>query len=204
MKIDYLNLHKKLESEISKAAHLITEDLIRHWFINTQGLNVKATEIEKPYSTLNKKSVGVSVGESSRLDLFYEQDGTAIEFKCHRRTYRSANCTTTKAGSVFRDFNRLSTIDYKDKYLIYLLDSNMCNYYKKRDYNNLFIKASKGELLDCADFDNDLRNVLGSEFIKGALTPFGVSSFSSFAYKIKIEYAKPIKNGFYLAGFKIL
>ena len=94
-------------------------------------LNFLDVEIEKQYKLLNKKSNNITMNERTRIDLFYNADNTAIEFKFNRATAYSQNCTATKAGSLFRDFNRLSLLSYKDKYVIYVLDHNMLNYYKK-------------------------------------------------------------------------
>lgn len=202
MSINAITFESKLNKEILTAPKLVTEDLIRYWFILDQKLNFSDVEIEKQYKLLNKKLNNITINERSRIDLFYNIDKTALEIKFHKATSNSKNCTATKAGSLFRDFNRLSLLSYKDKYVIYVLDHNMLNYYKKakayqKIINNLANKKS------VSNFDFGVMSV-GSEFKKVAFSSFSVNDFKFFNYSVSLEHATQLKGTkYHLIIFKI-
>ena len=202
MNINAITFESKLNKEILTAPKQVTEDLIRYWFILDQKLNFSDVEIEKQYKLLNKKLNNITINERSRIDLFYNIDKTALEIKFHKATANSQNCTATKAGSLFRDFNRLSLLSYKDKYVIYVLDHNMLNYYKKakayqKVINNLANKKS------VSNFDFGVMSV-GSEFKKVAFSSFSVNDFKSFNYSVNLEHATQLKGTkYHLIIFKI-
>jgi hypothetical protein len=121
--------------------HIVTEDLIRYWFIHTHsemGNGNHSTEI--PYIRYNDKGNSITPlvrknqpvlnSNNARADLYYgdisikgcgrkktvEEKDFVFEFKYHRCTRYSDCCTGTDCGSVFRDLNRLSILDNREKY----------------------------------------------------------------------------------------
>lgn len=56
------------------------------------------------------------------------KEEVVIEFKYHKKVDRSTTCKTTNMGEVFRDVNRLSSLENKEKYFIYVFDQEMKDY----------------------------------------------------------------------------
>lgn len=209
--------HSAFETELKKQftnmSHLVTEDIIRHWFIETQSLVYGETRIEKPYKQLRIKSAynGV-INNRARADLYYEEDGNediVIEFKYHKKVDTSTTCKTTNMGEVLRDLNRLSCLDNKEKCFIYVFDASMQNYYntimKKHaptcplqmfDISPTAIGKSfkVNGTLDTVTHDyNAFRRTAFSSFVST------YNNFSNFDYSIKILQAQPIgTTGFYI------
>ena len=202
MKINSSTFSSKLDKEFQNVSNLITEDLIRHWFIKDQKFNVGNVEIEKQYNLLNKKANNITISDHSRIDLFYNSDNTAIEFKFHRKTKNSDNCSATKAGSLFRDFNRLSLLDYEDKYVVYVLDNQMLKYYKNNQaYQQVVSNLINKKTVSNLDFHN--MNIC-REFSKVAFSSFSAKIFSQFNYNVKIEYEMQLDGGnYHLIIFRI-
>lgn len=200
MKIKSQTFEGELRKQLISMPHLITEDLIRHWFILDQKLNLLNVEIEKQYKSLCKKPSNITISDRSRIDLFYNIDNTAIEFKFHRATCYSDNCTATKAGFLFRDFNRLSLLKYNDKYVVYVLDDGMLNYYKK-EYQPLISNFVNKKSVSNFDFD---KMKVGKEFKKGAFSSFSVGTFNQFNYNVSTIYANKLNGtNYHLIIFKV-
>lgn len=203
MNSQFTNFKAKLTTAFKNMPKLVTEDLIRHWFIEEQGLTITNTTIEKPYrDLLNKKSKFYSaLNNRARADLYYQENGNkgVVELKYHKRVETSATCKTTNMGEVFRDLNRLSTLDVKEKYFIYVFDKEMKEYYDKHDAT--FLKIGNSLPVNVPqDINNFLNNAPG-EFYKIAFSSFSddYQDFSKFNYTVKVLLLDiMIDNEFYL------
>ena len=218
MHINYVDYEQKLSREISAQPHLVTECLIRHWFTDVHGKNVK---IEVPYVRVDKKGKSITpihikpkykgclASNKVRADLCAdiwkleanEKANTVIEFKYHRRTDYSRNCTTTKLDSLFADMNRLSIVDAEDKYLIYVFDDDMRKYFGSDRKEN---KQAR----ECFDLNsisiNSTRKITsttisscGKEFQRVAMSDFDLKKLSASGglnYTITAKYAKKIPD----------
>ena len=73
MNINNVAYVAELIKRFKTMAHLVTEDLIRHWFIETQNLKPNDTVIEKPHrELLSKQSQYYSeINSRARADLYY-------------------------------------------------------------------------------------------------------------------------------------
>lgn len=122
-------------------------------------------------------------------------DDMVIEVKYHRATPYSDSCTTSKAGEVFNDLNRLSMIDAKNKYFVYVFDDDMYNTYNgdKINYNATILKTTFN-IGNTAVIDNNYPITSTSKKVKNfkenAFKTFKdkYSDFSYFNYKVKCVY----------------
>ena len=112
--INYENFNEILKTKFNNIPRLVTEDLIRFWFIESQNLNVPSVIIEKPYKNLNINENFIDyLTNRIRADFYYAPWDTVIEFKYHKKIESSDSCKTTNMGEVFRDLNRLSVLGNK-------------------------------------------------------------------------------------------
>lgn len=205
MKINYKAFEDELALRFNNMAHLVTEDLIRQWFIEKQKLTIKNTIIEEPYRELiSKRSKFYSeINSRARVDLYYkgtneqtkENEEVVIEFKYHKKVDRSTTCKTTNMGEVFRDLNRLSTIKNKEKYFIYVFDQEMKDYYDKRVFDILKVGTACGKTLNSIDIETLIKGKKTVEFKNAAFSPFDknkVIDFNSFSYTVKMLYSNKI------------
>lgn len=129
-------------------------------------------------------------------------DDIVIEVKYHRATPYSDSCTTSKAGEVFNDLNRLSMIDAKNKYFVYVFDSDMHDTYNKggTHYDAKIIKTTFN-IGNTAVIDNDYPITSTSEKVKNfkenAFKTFTDthSDFIYFDYDVQCVYNAPIVQG---------
>ncbi len=203
---DFIN---EVTSAYNKAAHLITEDTIRSLLIKAMKVPVSDIEIEVPYvvnpgtkTNKNRNYTPIKVlnstwfnSERNRADIYYSTDDMVIEVKYHRVTPYSDSCTTSKAGEVFNDLNRLSMIDAKNKYFVYVFDDDMYNTYNgdRTNYNATILKTTFN-IGDTAVIDNNYPITSTSKKVKNfkenAFKTFKdkYSDFSYFNYKVKCVY----------------
>ena len=205
MIIKYVDFKKELDKHFSVEKHLITEDLIRYWFIHIHGTN---TIIEMPYRLLSIKPTKSSflASNRARADLYYgNPEDTVIEFKYHRKSDYSSSCTATNMGSVFNDLNRLSILDNKEKYLIYVFDEEMKKYYEKNSPFDI-LKISKAKVSPKIGINKttDSKVAIGfEEFKKQAFSGFNCKKFEDFNYTVKISDIQKLVNGFYLIIYRV-
>ncbi len=211
MKINYTDFQKELNKQFSTIPHLITECLIRHWFIETQKINA---EIEVPYyrSKAPFTPIKLKTGKKTyiknsrfRADLYVNGEDTVIEFKYHRQTKYSNIATATNMGEVFNDLNRLSLSDNEEKYFIYVFDQKMKDYYEKHSPFDM-LKISEIKVGNTYKIDDKKDKVIAggyAEFKKVAFKFFPKRKFKDFDYIVRVEYANKICDDYYLIVYKV-
>ena len=204
MKINYVGYVAELSNHFNNKAHLITEDLIRYWFIITQKLSIKETKIEKPYRLLKLKSKYQKIlNNRARADLYYggqneqigKKEDVVMEFQCHKKSFYSSTAKTTNMGEVFRDLNRLSALDNDEKYFIYIFDQEMKEYYDNHVFDILKVNTNQGKVLNSIDIETIIKGKKTDDFKKTALSPFDdnlVKSFDDFNYTAEVLYSNHI------------
>ena len=229
-----LKFKTTLKDHFETEPQLVTEDAIRYWFIkeyeNTVSKQTPYTEV--PYKRQNKdgdyitplkcKPSPALLSDSARADLYYgkvdfnscqlrQGNGSVFEFKYHRSTRYSDCCTGTDCGSVFRDLNRLSILENKEKYFVYVFDDVMKKYYDDKIEANhasvfdIFDVANTGKTVNVdSGFDDIIFNKNDpskanrgyGEIKKGAFSQFDPSStFDKFNYEVEVLYSDEIWTG---------
>ena len=122
----YGKFEEYLINRISSGQHL-TEDSVRYSFfaalINQKFCKQADVILEIPHPKITNAEID-SLIKLPKLNIF-------LEFKYHRKT-RSNSPKPDKAGSLFKDFNRLSLLEQDGlKYVIYFTDYEMAAYFKK-------------------------------------------------------------------------
>lgn len=222
MIFNFVNFENELKTHFDNEHHLVTEDLIRYWFIGTHSSNGDAyTEV--PYIRPGKTPLVINANapklnsERARADLYYgdidncekkndaEQD-IVLEFKYHRCTRYSDCCTGTDCGSVFRDLNRLSILDNKEKYFVYVFDQKMKDYYDEKiaknpnsAYEIFNIKNQpSGSIKVDGSFDVTVGQWGYGEVKKGAFSQFDTNNetftFAKFDYKVEVLHSSKITD----------
>ena len=228
--IKYKVFESELEKYFKAERHLITEDLIRYIFVKIHNSN--KAQIEVPYIRTKSPATSIKIKPTclsyfnnslARADLYYEKNSSGItdgesdvviEYKFHRCTKYSNNCTTSKIGSVFADLNRLSVLENNEKYLIYVFDQNMQNYFSRglipdspRGYFDIN-QINVGDIYNISPSLSKNPEFFGGDFSKNALKGFDgriVPDMSAFNYKIQLEYAGKFPNvDFYTVIYKVL
>lgn len=207
MKINYSAFEKELALRFNTISRLITEDLIRQWFIETQCLSIKSATIEVPYiqPTKAKKKTPLVVKNSSTFkrtgknlphaDLYIKSYDAVIEFKYHKKSPYSATCKTTNMGKVFRDLNRLSTLNNEEKYFIYVFDQEMKDYYDKHVFDILKVDTNIGKVLNSSNIETLIKGTKTADFKNAALSSFDkniIKSFNDFNYTAEVLYSNNI------------
>lgn len=216
MNIDFKKFEDKLAKKFEDMSHLVTEDLIRYWFIQSQGLDLGKVEIEKGYKRIE---AGITtVASRARANLVYDEN-TVIEFEFHKGIKTSATCKTTNMGRVFGNLNKLSLLKNKERYFIYVFYQEMQNYYRDNAAKSiLFAGKYLKQKIKYTDALMQVNTNL-KEFKKGAVTFLQKGKndvdivFNAIQdYSIEVLYSKEIqrnvggeeeRTGFYLIAFKV-
>ena len=210
MIINYGVFEKELSKKFSLMPRLVTEDLIRQWFIDTQGLTYGETTIEKPYRTLNiNPPYKTIINNRARADLYYQENGdedVVIEFKYHKKVETSATCKTTNMGEVFRDLNRLACLGNKEKYFIYVFDDEMKQYYDKNSPSDILKIGNENIIKTIPQQLSGIEKNENGEFFNSAFSSFSkdFQDFCNFNYTVKVLYSGTLlANKFYMIILKI-
>ena len=196
MKINYGTYVEELTNRFNNMAHLVTEDLIRQLFIETQKFTIRNTIIEKPYRELLSmlSRYYSEINSRARADFYYngKNEDVVIEFKYHKKVDRSTTCKTTNMGEVFRDLNRLSILENKEKYFIYVFDQEMKDYYDSQPFDILKIGKNNTATIP-ASMSDYIKDEHG-EFYKNAFSSFSdmFQDFSGFSYTVDVLYSSRI------------
>lgn len=188
---------EKLCTELTESPKLVTEDLIRHWYIKTVGKD--DARIEVPYCELTKKSETAKLYTStrSRVDLLLKKRNCAIEFKYHRKNKPGQSCTTDNLAYVIKDMSRLSLLDIEHKVVLYVFDKEMHAYVNKH-CNQLLQKDASVELSSLKKLN------LTNYFWNKAFESFADDAKDKLNYTIKIIEGVSFNNGFYTYAYEIV
>lgn len=215
MTITYSALKKLLGMRFSKTnCHLMTEDLVRQDFIDSEGLSVGNTRIEYAYKKLSPKTKFVgALKDGARADLYYnDKEKVVVEFKYHKQVSTSTTDKTGRFGSVLCDLNRLGTLDQEtEKYFIYVCDQEMKDYYDKKwntkkELEFLFSKnAVAGSIYP---IDGGIAALsLPKIALENAFSSFNppYTTFASLDYKVKVLRNQPIAGtDYYLLILQVI
>lgn len=208
---------KNLKGGLCKNVKFATECLIRHDFIKTYGAKYgfEDVEIEVPYVSkkdsrnqikIKKDNNSDGINTRNRADLYIGgSEDTVIEFKYHKKDKRSNPCLATNMGESFRDLNRLSLTENKEKFFIYVFDEKFKDYYSKNAID--LLKYDNIKSGDKFSVGRDLDSITSAdgyaEFKKNALSSFGEDSkFEDFSYNIEVCY-KCYCDGLYVLIYKV-
>lgn len=209
MTIDYELFTQTLKFYLLKHPTIVNEDLIRYWFLC---IHSEEPRIEVAYNPSKKTKHFLSISESFKnyftskkacADLYYEKTDTVIEFKFHRKTDNSNNCTTTKFGMAFGDLNRLSALSCTEKMFVYIFDDGMKKYFEnetvdKRDNERYYFDLTTLKYRRRFKIGKTcrLQKHLSTTFCCNAFSSFGdsINDFSMFNYTIHLKYAKKIPS----------
>lgn len=204
MKINYTAYKSLLKRRIISQIDLTTESNIRELFVYTNGGKI---EIETPYIQPQKakKKTPLLVQNCAQFkrtgknlphaDLYIEDCDVVIEFKYHKKAEYSDTAKTMNMGEVFRDLNRLSTLDNKEKYFIYVFDQEMKEYYDKHVFDILKVNTNKGATLKSIDIETLIKGKKVKDFRNVALSSFDrniVTDFNYFSYTTNVLYSSHV------------
>jgi len=130
---------KYLEDRLETHIHL-TEDSVRYSFFSAltaqNSLEQHEIILELPHPQIKNAEIDTYI-KSKNIEAF-------LEFKYHRKS-NSSSPKPQKAGSLFKDFIRLSTLNSgAQKYVVYFTDSEMATYFHKHNsqYSDFWSKDS--------------------------------------------------------------
>lgn len=185
-------------------------------YVVNQGRKTNGKRDYTPIKVLNSKWFN---SERNRADIYYfstklpvgfdlsnqrpvADDDMVIEVKYHRATPYSDSCTTSKAGEAFNDLNRLSMIDAKNKYFVYVFDDGMHDTYNNGGTHydaKIFKDTFKSG--NVASIDNNYPITSTSKKVKNfnenAFKTFQsvYTDFKYFDYDVQCVYNAPIVQG---------
>jgi hypothetical protein len=192
LSIDSYNLYAKyLNNRILGSQHL-TEDSVRYSFffaaLQTTDINQHELILELPHPKFQGKEIDTYVlPKSARKEIY-------IEFKFHRAS-KSSSPKPQKAGSLFKDFSRLSSIknDNSTCLVIYLTDAEMADYFDKHanTYSNFW------------EYGTETNFIFDENFVAKTSNTFRKASGDLHATKVKVAFSKSLVNGYYLKVFEV-
>lgn len=106
----------------------LSEDSVRYSFFaalnDTKTVKQHEIILESPHPNISKAKIDTYINTGHHE--------AYLEFKFHRKSCGSSP-KPQKAGSLFKDFTRLSKLESKsDKYVVYFTDSEMARYFQKQ------------------------------------------------------------------------
>jgi hypothetical protein len=189
-------LNKRIEAQKREPKNLLlTEDSVRYSFFHAllqTMTDIEQDEIILEFSHPHPEFVGKKIdtyiqAAAKRPELF-------IEFKFHRES-GSASPTPQKAGTLFKDFSRLSSIKSERSrcLVIYLTDPEMVKYFtKNKDDNSAFWHEPIN-----GSFSYD------DEFIKNKAKTFKTASGDLHGAKVRVEFRADLAEDHHLRVFEI-
>lgn len=129
-------------------------------------------------------------------------DDIVIEVKYHRATPYSDNCTTSKAGGAFNDLNRLSMIDAKNMYFVYVFDNDMHDtyniggtHYDAKIFKDTFKSGNVASINNNYPVVPTAKKI--KDFKQNAFKTFqsAYTDFKYFDYDVQCAYNAPIVQG---------
>lgn len=174
----YERFSKFIEDRINaKPAQHLTEDSVRYSFfcaiLETTDIKQHEVILELPHpddKNFKGKEVDMHVQAPHKLT-----DDLYIEFKFHRKSGKSNHHSPRplKAGSLFKDFSRLSSVkNIKEGqgrcFVIYLTDNEMANYFGRSKYKKRYSDFWNPDLGSSFNYDEKFRVGLPKTFVKAS------------------------------------
>jgi hypothetical protein len=186
-------LKDRLEDRIARKQHL-TEDSVRYSFfaaaLQTTTIQQHEIILERPHHhpEFEGKEIDMHIQPSTERPELY------VEFKFHRKT-GSASPTPLKAGSLFKDFSRLSSIatDQSHCLVIYLTDFEMAEYFKNKadTYSNFWRVPTEGTFI----YDDT--------FINNTTDTFKKASGILHKANVRVEFSAELTENYHLRIFEV-
>lgn len=170
----------------------LTEDSVRYAFffavLQTTSIQQQEIILEFPHPKFPGKEIDTYIQPlGERQEIF-------IEFKFHR-TSASSSPKPQKAGALFKDISRLSSIKTAERrcLVVYLTCSEMANYFEKNEaaYSNFWCQPTDGEFI----YDDT--------FIAKTTDTFQKASGDLHRARVHVAYGAPISRGYHLRIFEV-
>ncbi len=180
-----------LKERLASKQHL-TEDSVRYsfFFAALETTDIKQHEIilELPHPAFEKKEIDTYVLPAEGRAAHF------IEFKFHRVS-NSSSPKPQKAGSLFKDFGRLSTVKSENTrcLVVYLTDGEMARYFEKhaQAYSDFWTMPNGSSFTYDDTFlaktRNTVRNVCGDVHLA----------------RVTVAYSNRLPNDFHLRVFEM-
>ena len=199
---------KLLMAKASSIKVDLNEELLRYYYAISQCPVRENVLMEVPIAkhiSASKKTLR-KTNSRCKFDLYYEKPDMAVEFKYDRSTVDTQACYTQKAGSAFSDLNRLSLLDCKKKYFVYLFDKKMKDYYANRDFyvKDIFVIGGDVKKTFHSSSFPQTPNTFASAAFSGCNTT-GAVTFTTLNYTAKRVLAIEIaKDELYLVIIQVI
>lgn len=187
----YTRFTELLNSRIETRQHL-TEDSVRYAFflavMQTTSIQQHEVILELPHPHFPGKEVDTYVQASpGRHELF-------VEFKFHR-TSKGASPKPQKAGSLFKDISRLSSLMTQDRQciVVYLTCPEMATYFDKNEasYCGFWKEPTGGEF------------VFDESFVSKTTDTFRKASSPHHGARVGVEYGASLMHDYKVRVFNV-
>jgi hypothetical protein len=180
-----------LNSRIQTGQHL-TEDSVRYAFflavMRTTTIEQHELILELPHPRFPGKEIDTYIAPALNRQEFF------VEFKFHRVS-KSASPKPQKAGSLFKDINRLAALMGKERHclVVYLTCSEMAAYFTKNEgaYSSFWRHLTGGEFL----YDES--------FIAKTTDTFRKASSEFHCAKVRVEFSASLAQDHQLRIFDV-
>lgn len=146
-------------------------------------------ELPHPHQKFKGKEIDTFIQDTAERPKLY------IEFKFHCSS-DSTSPKPQKAGTLFKDFSRLSSIESKNFrcLVIYLTDKEMAEYFENNEdaYSVFWLKKQVG---DSFPYDNEFRKNKTDTFLKASGDFFGA--------RVCVEFNAELVDGHHLRVFEV-
>ena len=230
-KINFEKLKEKIKTHLIVELNVFDKSLLRYLFIET---HPKYREmmgqpyINVPYYSVDKKQNSVTplimkkdrpklsmLNDSPfwKVDLYYgsidkEKESeldVAFDFCFHTEKLFNKRIKGRESGEFFNSLNKLSLLENKEKYFVYVFDLPIKKYYDNQLFNNsniaLFniLEGEPENKIEISSKDLDFAIpyyfAYENEFYQKAFSCFHSIRFSEFKYDIEILYSDTIIDG---------
>lgn len=170
----------------------LTEDSVRYAFffavLQTTSIQQQEIILELPHPRFPGKEVDTYIQPAgNRQEIF-------IEFKFHR-TSSSSSPKPQKAGALFKDISRLSSIKTAERrcLVVYLTCSEMAKYFEKNEaaYSNFWHQPTSGEFI----YDDS--------FLEKTTDTFRRASSDLHKARVHVAHSAPLSRGYHLRVFEV-
>ena len=230
-KINFEKLKEKIKTHLIAEFNVFDKNLLRYLFIETHPkyreimgqpyINVPYYSVDTKHKSITPLIIKEEKPKLSMLndspfwkvDLYYgsidkEKESeldVAFDFCFHTEKLFNKRIKGREGGEFFNNLNKLSLLENKEKYFIYVFDLPIKNY-----YNNQLFKNSNIALFNILEGKPENKIEIPSknldyaiprhfayenEFMQKAFSCFYSRKFSEFKYDIEILYSDTIING---------